>query len=115
MRKPAFCIFLWPYYCILISFSLLTITVRGVSSKHCLMPFFHLSMNISETNGQITTKFYLKHYWSGGKATLPYGLDRSRTLVSMAPDSLHRVIIGKICHCVFLAVFDQILFVLAGN
>ena len=25
---------------ILISFSLLTITVRGVSNKHCLLPFF---------------------------------------------------------------------------
>ena len=28
--------------CILISFSLLTITVRGVSNRHCLLPFFCL-------------------------------------------------------------------------
>ena len=26
------------------------------------------NMNISETNGSITTKFYLKHHWSGGLA-----------------------------------------------
>ena len=39
MRKSAFCIFLWPY--VLIPFSFLTITVRGVSNKHCLLPFFH--------------------------------------------------------------------------
>ena len=39
MRKRAFCIFLWPLYSDLIS--LLTITVRGVSNKHCLLPFFH--------------------------------------------------------------------------
>ena len=38
MRKPAFCIFCG--LCILTSFSLLTINVRGVSNKHCLLPFF---------------------------------------------------------------------------
>ena len=32
--------------CILISFSLLTITVRGVSNKLCLLPFFHLLQNL---------------------------------------------------------------------
>ena len=25
-------------------------------------------MNISETNGSIATKFYLKHHWDGGEA-----------------------------------------------
>ena len=39
MRKPAFCIFCG--LCILTSFSLLTVNVRGVSNKHCLLPFFH--------------------------------------------------------------------------
>ena len=38
MRKPAFCIFSGP--CILTSFSLVTLNVRGVSNKHCLLPFF---------------------------------------------------------------------------
>ena len=35
--------------CVLISFSLLTITVRGVSNKHCLLPFFHLCQIWSKT------------------------------------------------------------------
>ena len=52
-------------------------------------------MNISATSGSITTKFYLKHYWVGGKAALGFGLDWIGTLVSMATDSSHRVIMGK--------------------
>ena len=39
MRKPAFCIFYG--LCILISFTLLTITVQGVLNKHCLLLFFY--------------------------------------------------------------------------
>ena len=27
-------------------------------------------MNLSETNGPIEIKFYLKHHWGGGKAAL---------------------------------------------
>ena len=30
--------------CVLISFSILAITVRGVSNKHCLSPFFHYEL-----------------------------------------------------------------------
>ena len=52
-------------------------------------------MNISETCGPITTKFYLKHHWVVGKDALGFGLDQIRTLVSMATDSSHRVIMGK--------------------
>ena len=53
------------------------------------------NMNISETRGPIATKFYLKHHWAGGKDALGFGPDRIRTLVSMARDSSHRVIMGK--------------------
>ena len=53
------------------------------------------NMNISETHGPIATKFYLKHHWVGGKDALGFGPDRIRTLVSMATDSSHRVIMGK--------------------
>ena len=35
---PAFCIFCG--LCILTLFSLLTVNMRGVSNKHCLLPFF---------------------------------------------------------------------------
>ena len=55
-----------------------------------------LNINISETSGPIATKFYLEHHWGGGKAALCFGLDRIGTLVSMATDSSHRVIMGKI-------------------
>ena len=54
-----------------------------------------LNINIPETSGPIATKFYLKHHWGGGKAALGFEQDRIGTLVSMAKDSSHRVIMGK--------------------
>ena len=54
------------------------------------------NMNISVDNGLITTEFYPKHHWGGGKAAFGFGLDRIRALGSMATDSSHRVIMGKI-------------------
>ena len=53
------------------------------------------NINISETSRPIATKFYLKHHWVGGKEALGFGPDRIRTLVSMATDSSHRVIMGE--------------------
>ena len=55
-----------------------------------------LNINISETSGPIATKFYLKHHWAGGKAASGFWPDQIGTLVSMATDSSHRVIMGKI-------------------
>ena len=60
-------------------------------------------------------KFYLKHHWGDGKAALGFGPDRIRTLVSMATDSSHRVIMGKTVLSHFLGFFHTILFILAGN
>ena len=60
-------------------------------------------------------KFYMKHNWGGGKAALGFGADLIRTLVSMATDSSHRVIMGKRVSSRFSAVFNRILFILAGN
>ena len=43
----------------------------------------------------------MKHHWGGwgggggGKAALGFGADQMRTLVSMATDSSHSVIMGK--------------------
>ena len=71
--------------------------------------------NISETSRQIAIKFYLKHHWGGGKASVGFDLDGIRTLVSMATDSSHIVIMGKTASSRFLSVFDRILFILAGN
>ena len=50
---------------------------------------------ISETSGPIEVKFYMKHYWGAGKATLGFVPDRIITLVFMATDSSHRVTIEK--------------------
>ena len=72
-------------------------------------------MNIFATSGPIATKFYLKHHWVGGKAALGFGPDRIRTLVSMATESSHRVIMEKTVSPLFSAVFHPILFILAGN
>ena len=52
-------------------------------------------MNISETSRLIVIKFHLEHYWVRESASLGFGSDRIRTLVSMATDSAHRVIMGE--------------------
>ena len=54
------------------------------------------NIDISETSWPIIIKFHQEHHWGGGLAVLDFGLDRIRTLVSMATDSSHRVIMGKI-------------------
>ena len=41
-------------------------------------------------------KIYLKHHWGVGKVAVDFGLDRIGTLVSMATDSPHMIIMGKI-------------------
>ena len=61
-----------------------------------MCPLTLSNMNISATSRPIATKFYLKHHWGGGKAALGFWLDLIGTLVSMATDSSHRVIMGKI-------------------
>ena len=53
------------------------------------------NMNISQTSWPIATKFYLKHHWDRGKDALGFGPDRIGTLVSMATDSSHKVIMRK--------------------
>ena len=53
------------------------------------------NMNISETSWPIVIKFHQKHHWGGGLPALGFGPDRIRTLVSMATDSSHIVLMGK--------------------
>ena len=71
--------------------------------------------NILETSGPIAIKFYLKHHLSDGKAALGFDADQIRTLISMATNSSHRVIIWKTASSRFLNCFNRILFILAGN
>ena len=63
------------------------------------------NMNICATSRPIEMKFYLKHHRDGGKPSVGFDLDRIRTLVSMATDSSHRVIMGKTASSRFLDCF----------
>ena len=65
------------------------------------------NMNISATSRPITMKFYQKHHWDGGKAALGFGPDRIQTLVSMAINSSHRVIMEKTVLPLFLSCFSS--------
>ena len=51
------------------------------------------------------TKFYLKHHWGDRKAASGFWPDLIRTLVSMATDSSHRVIMEKTASSRFLKGF----------
>ena len=70
-----------------------------------VFPLTISNMNISKTRGLIATKFYLKHPWGRGKPALGFGSGRIRTLVSMATDSSHRVIMVKTASPGFLGCF----------
>ena len=61
----------------------------------CLCVCTHFQTRISLQPVGQSTKFYLNHHWGVGKAALGFGPDRIGTLVSMATDSSHRVIMGK--------------------
>ena len=63
------------------------------------------NMNISEIGLSIAIKFYMKHHWGRGKAAQGFGADQIKTLVSMATDSSHRVIMGKRASSRFLGYF----------
>ena len=76
------------------------------SRRPCVVgPFTLSNKNILATSWPIGMKFYLKHYWGGGKASVGFDPDRIRTLVSMATDSSHRVIMGKTTSSRFLECF----------
>ena len=64
--------------------------------RQCVRASTLSNMNISETSWPIVFKFHLEHHWGGGLTALGFGLDRIRTLVSMATDSSQWVIMGKI-------------------
>ena len=64
------------------------------------------NLNISATSGLIIKKFYQLHHWDGGKAVLGFGPDRIKTLVSIAIDSSHRVIMEKTVLPLFLSCFS---------
>ena len=66
------------------------------SRRPFVRPFTLTNINISETSWPIIIKFHQEHHWGGGLTALGFLLDQIITLVSMATDSSHRVIMGKI-------------------
>ena len=68
--------------------------IEPASVRPSVRPSTFSNINISVTSRPHATKFYLKHHWVGGKTTYGFGQDRIGTLVSMATDSPHRVIMG---------------------
>ena len=69
---------------------------RRLSVSLSVRQFTLSNMNISETSCPIKINFHLEHYWGRSLTALGFGQDRIRTLVSMATDSSHRVIMGEI-------------------
>ena len=70
--------------------------VDPASVRALVRPWVNIfKLNISATSGPMVTKFYLKHHWGGELIALGFGPGRIGTLVSMATNSSHRVIMGK--------------------
>ena len=69
--------------------------LQPASVRVPLRPSTLSNMNIFETCLPIVIKFHLEHHWGGGLSVLGFGPDRIRTLVSMAIESSHRIILGK--------------------
>ena len=57
------------------------------------------------TDRVIVGKTASSHHWGGGKASVGFDPDWIRSLVSMATDSSHRVIMGKMASSRFLERF----------
>ena len=60
-------------------------------------------------------KLYQTHHLDEGKAALGFEPDWIKTLISMATDSSHRVIMEKTVLPLFLSFFSSDPFILAGN
>ena len=76
-------------------------------------------MNIFENSESITIKFYLKQHWYGRKAAERLLANQIIALVSMATDSSHRAIMGKMLwlfYYYFSAfIFEWVFYILAGK
>ena len=96
-----------------LSVSLSDGTPAGVCASICASTL--LNMNISETRRPIIIKFHLDHHWVRGLSVLSSGSDPIRTLVSMATDSSHRVIMEKILYHSSFFILDMFFFILSSN
>ena len=73
--------------------------VYQLSCRLCVCLAVCVSVNIFKVeylrNQWANRNEILNHHWGGGKAALGFGLDGIGTLMSMAMDSSHRVIMGE--------------------
>ena len=67
------------------------------------------NLNISEASWPVLIILYVQHHWGEGQAAQGFGADWIKTLVSMATESPHWLIMGKMVSPV--ASLDQILWV----
>ena len=65
-------------------------------------------------NGRSRMKFYRKHHWSRGKASVGFDLYLIRTLVSMTTVSSHSVTVGKTASSNFRMFLIGTFLILAG-
>ena len=65
-------------------------------------------MNISATSGPNATKFDLMHHLGAGNDAAGFGLDRIRTLVSIATDRSHWVIMGVTTRFLYLSIIRHL-------
>ena len=75
----------------------------------------NLSVQTKIINGRSRIKFYLKHHWGGGKASVGFDIDLIRTLVSMATVSSQPVTVGKTASSYSQMFLIGTFLILAGN
>ena len=75
-----------------------------VARKYVIVHIFKHEYLCNQWAG-VTMKFYQKHHLDGGKAASGFGPDGIKTLVSMAKDSSHRVIMEKTVWPLFIHSF----------
>ena len=85
-----------------------------VRPSHKLV-YENLPVHTKIINGKSRLKFYLKHHWGWGKASVGVDLDLIRTLVSMATVSSHKVKVGKMASSNSPMFLIGTFLILAGN
>ena len=93
--------------------SILNRLLRVRPSQKCV--YENLPVQTKIIDGRSRMKFYLKHHWGGGKASVGFDLDLFRTLVSMVTVSSHRVTVGKTASSNSRMFFIGTFLILAGN
>ena len=81
----------------------------------CVCLFKLSNMNISATSWPITTTFYLKHHWGGGKGCIRFWTRSDWNSGFYGKRYFHKVIMGKILYHSSAYIFDGIFIILADT